>query len=236
MALGAHFQWQLLIMMSKFSSTCGSNPNWTELDLRFRFRFTKSKFLDRTAGSRFGQLLSSLSNRPADFIVQGSQKKLLNRTEPNFDITTPSTPRTHLCVASARLHPSAHSPSPPTVSPASPLTAFWGAPASSSTTPHIARAAALLASHGHQDAQELFQLISECVREDNVRVLREGVRDGGFSGVPLQATMRWRVSLAHLTAYGDAPHMSALRIHGGDFAPVTNNSCSSTYKYTNIQT
>ncbi|KAJ7681865.1 hypothetical protein DFH06DRAFT_947857, partial [Mycena polygramma] len=44
------------------------------------------------------------------------------------------------------------------------------------------KAAALLASHEHQDAQELFQLISECVREESARVGREGARDRGFGG------------------------------------------------------
>ncbi|KAJ7622713.1 hypothetical protein B0H17DRAFT_842474, partial [Mycena rosella] len=43
-----------------------------------------------------------------------------------------------------------------------------------------AKAAALLASHEHQDAQELFQLLSECVREESARVSREGARDRGF--------------------------------------------------------
>ncbi|KAJ7215546.1 hypothetical protein GGX14DRAFT_562756 [Mycena pura] len=38
-----------------------------------------------------------------------------------------------------------------------------------------ARAAALLASHKHQDLQEL--LFSECVREENARVGREGTQD-----------------------------------------------------------
>ncbi|KAJ7202523.1 hypothetical protein GGX14DRAFT_570629 [Mycena pura] len=121
------------------------------------------------------------------------------RSRRLVDLLAALNTRSHLCVPSAqpplkrpsapRLHPSAHPPSPPTASPASPLTAFRGAPASSSTTPHIARAAALLASHGHPDAQELFQLISECVREDNVnaRVGRAGVRDGGSAGVTAAA-------------------------------------------------
>ncbi|KAJ6464352.1 hypothetical protein C8R45DRAFT_840408, partial [Mycena sanguinolenta] len=43
-----------------------------------------------------------------------------------------------------------------------------------------AKATALLASHEHQDAQELFQLLSECVREEGARVVREGARDRGL--------------------------------------------------------
>ncbi|KAJ7936420.1 hypothetical protein B0H13DRAFT_1562220, partial [Mycena leptocephala] len=41
------------------------------------------------------------------------------------------------------------------------------------------KAAALLATHEHQDAQELFQLLSECVREESVRVGREGGEGSG---------------------------------------------------------
>ncbi|KAJ7181439.1 hypothetical protein C8R43DRAFT_823635, partial [Mycena crocata] len=48
-----------------------------------------------------------------------------------------------------------------------------------------AKAAALLASHEHQDAQELFQLLSECVREEGARVAREGGRGRGFAGMGL---------------------------------------------------
>ncbi|KAJ7034338.1 hypothetical protein C8F04DRAFT_1349641 [Mycena alexandri] len=59
------------------------------------------------------------------------------------------------------------------------LTAFWDArgaatvPTSSSSRSST-KATALLASHEHQDAQELFQLLSECVREEAGRVGREG--------------------------------------------------------------
>ncbi|KAJ7613527.1 hypothetical protein FB45DRAFT_981791 [Roridomyces roridus] len=37
-----------------------------------------------------------------------------------------------------------------------------------------AKAAALLATHEHQDAQEFFQLLTECVREERARVVAEG--------------------------------------------------------------
>ncbi|KAJ6470745.1 hypothetical protein C8R47DRAFT_1023391, partial [Mycena vitilis] len=70
---------------------------------------------------------------------------------------------------------------------ASALSAFWDAasPSASSSAQsnnNSLKAAALLASHEHQDAQELFQLISECVREESARVGREGARDRGFGG------------------------------------------------------
>ncbi|KAJ7823419.1 cysteine proteinase [Mycena olivaceomarginata] len=52
---------------------------------------------------------------------------------------------------------------------------------SSSPSPSSpAKANALLASHEHQDAQELFQLLSEAVREESARVAREaGTRGPG---------------------------------------------------------
>ncbi|KAJ6578971.1 hypothetical protein B0H10DRAFT_2101135 [Mycena sp. CBHHK59/15] len=49
-------------------------------------------------------------------------------------------------------------------------------------SPSGPKAAALLSSHEHQDAQELFQLISECVRDESARVAREAARDRGFAG------------------------------------------------------
>ncbi|KAJ7737414.1 hypothetical protein DFH07DRAFT_985524 [Mycena maculata] len=51
--------------------------------------------------------------------------------------------------------------------------------ASGSTT--NLKASALLATHEHQDAQELFQLLSEAVREDAQRVAREGARSRGLA-------------------------------------------------------
>ncbi|KAJ7195615.1 hypothetical protein GGX14DRAFT_545844 [Mycena pura] len=109
---------------------------------------------------------------------------------PRSSLPPHSTLRTHLGVPSARppsaprRHPSSISP---TASPVSAPTAFWDARASSSTTPHIAQVAALLASHEHQDAQDLFQLLSECVREENTRIGHEGARDRGFAGVAAAA-------------------------------------------------
>ncbi|KAJ7681862.1 hypothetical protein DFH06DRAFT_1387709 [Mycena polygramma] len=62
---------------------------------------------------------------------------------------------------------------------ASALSAFWNAASpssfsSASSNNNSLKAAALLASHEHQDAQELFQLISECVREESAHVGRGG--------------------------------------------------------------
>ncbi|KAJ7509079.1 hypothetical protein B0H11DRAFT_1703283, partial [Mycena galericulata] len=42
------------------------------------------------------------------------------------------------------------------------------------------KASALLATHEHQDAQEFFQLLSESVHEERMRVAREGARDRGL--------------------------------------------------------
>ncbi|KAF7302207.1 USP domain-containing protein [Mycena indigotica] len=69
---------------------------------------------------------------------------------------------------------------------ASALSAFWGSGSSNLNLGASAKATALLASHEHQDAQELFQLISECVREDNARVSKEAARDRGFAIASLE--------------------------------------------------
>ncbi|KAF7294218.1 USP domain-containing protein [Mycena chlorophos] len=78
-------------------------------------------------------------------------------------------------------NPSDDEPAP---SAASALSAFWGSGSTSLNLGASAKATALLASHEHQDAQELFQLISECVRDDATRVAKEGARDRGFALVP----------------------------------------------------
>ncbi|KAJ7823513.1 cysteine proteinase [Mycena olivaceomarginata] len=53
-------------------------------------------------------------------------------------------------------------------------------PPTLSSSDSSAKANALLASHEHQDAQELFQLLSEAVREESARVAREaGTRGPG---------------------------------------------------------
>ncbi|KAF7332598.1 USP domain-containing protein [Mycena kentingensis (nom. inval.)] len=77
----------------------------------------------------------------------------------------------------------------PAPSAASALSAFWGSHSASSSLNlgASAKATALLASHEHQDAQELFQLVSECVREDSLRVAKEGKRDRGFAATPIPA-------------------------------------------------
>ncbi|KAJ7442788.1 hypothetical protein B0H11DRAFT_489708 [Mycena galericulata] len=70
-----------------------------------------------------------------------------------------------------------------TPAPAPALSAFWDARQGSSSSSVGAKAAALLASYEHQDAQEFFQLLSESMREDSARVAREGARDRGFAAV-----------------------------------------------------
>ncbi|KAJ7739169.1 hypothetical protein B0H16DRAFT_66162 [Mycena metata] len=68
---------------------------------------------------------------------------------------------------------------------ASALTAFWDARGAATVpTGSSTKATALLASHEHQDAQELFQLLSECVREEAARVGKEG----GGRGIAAVAT------------------------------------------------
>ena len=41
----------------------------------------------------------------------------------------------------------------------------------------------LFSSHEHQDAQELFQLLTECVKKEATAVDREGRRDRGLVGL-----------------------------------------------------
>ncbi|KAH8101987.1 hypothetical protein DFH11DRAFT_1845138 [Phellopilus nigrolimitatus] len=45
------------------------------------------------------------------------------------------------------------------------------------------RRSMLFASREHQDAQELFQLLSECVKDESLAVDREGQRDRGLGGL-----------------------------------------------------
>ncbi|KAJ7455772.1 hypothetical protein FB451DRAFT_1099175 [Mycena latifolia] len=68
-----------------------------------------------------------------------------------------------------------------------------------------AKGAALLASHEHQDAQELFQLLSECVREERARVAREGGRDRGFALPAMSPLASPSPSPAEAGAAGDGP-------------------------------
>ncbi|KAJ3505696.1 hypothetical protein NLJ89_g7283 [Agrocybe chaxingu] len=44
-------------------------------------------------------------------------------------------------------------------------------------------ASSLFNSREHQDAQELFQLVSECIKNEMITVDREGLRDRGMAGV-----------------------------------------------------
>lgn len=55
---------------------------------------------------------------------------------------------------------------------------FWGASPRGSTSKSSKRAAALLATHEHQDAQEFFQLLSACARSARVSLLRGRARLG----------------------------------------------------------
>lgn len=47
---------------------------------------------------------------------------------------------------------------------------------------------ALFSSREHQDAQELFQLISECIKSETAAVDKEGLRDRGLGGLTEEAT------------------------------------------------
>jgi ubiquitin carboxyl-terminal hydrolase 1 len=51
------------------------------------------------------------------------------------------------------------------------------------TTQSEGRTNSLLCSREHQDAQELFQLLSECIKNDIAAVDREGYRDRGLGGL-----------------------------------------------------
>ncbi|KAJ7098530.1 hypothetical protein B0H15DRAFT_1018848 [Mycena belliarum] len=135
------------------------------------------------------QALASLSHLPAHL------RALRARAEA-LDVPTPVTDA--LLDLLAALNTPAASPSPlratalvealcappPDMDFSSPSTAlaFWasggGSGSGSGTAP---RAQALLASHEHQDAQELFQLVSEAVRDEGARVRREGALVRGFA-------------------------------------------------------
>lgn len=62
------------------------------------------------------------------------------------------------------------------------ITALTSPTPSSSKLNQQARSASLFASREHQDAQELFQLISECIKEEAGAVARETKRDRGLGG------------------------------------------------------
>jgi len=49
--------------------------------------------------------------------------------------------------------------------------------------PEPGRRSPLFSSREHQDAQELFQLVSECVKKEATAVEREGARDLGFGAL-----------------------------------------------------
>jgi len=51
------------------------------------------------------------------------------------------------------------------------------------TSAPIRSAHSLFSSREHQDAQELFQLVSECIKNEMMAVDREGLRDRGMAGV-----------------------------------------------------
>lgn len=54
---------------------------------------------------------------------------------------------------------------------------------SSSKMNQQARSASLFASREHQDAQELFQLVSECIKEEAGAIAQESKRDRGLGGL-----------------------------------------------------
>jgi ubiquitin carboxyl-terminal hydrolase 1 len=47
----------------------------------------------------------------------------------------------------------------------------------------------LFSSREHQDAQELFQLVSEYIKKEATAVSREGMRDLGFGGLASLSTL-----------------------------------------------
>lgn len=51
------------------------------------------------------------------------------------------------------------------------------------TNPSHGRTNSLLYSREHQDAQELFQLLSECIKNEIAAVDKEGYRDRGLGGL-----------------------------------------------------
>ncbi|KAJ7193214.1 hypothetical protein GGX14DRAFT_592949 [Mycena pura] len=147
----------------------------------------------------------------ASHLARPPRHSLSRRAQHSGPIHDPGVPSARPPSAPRR-HPSSISP---TASPVSALTAFWDACISSSTTPHIARAAALLVSHEHQDVQELFQLLSECVREENARVGREGARDHGFAGVTAAAPADDDAQVGVLSPFGGLTATRRACLHCG---------------------
>lgn len=56
-------------------------------------------------------------------------------------------------------------------------------------SPSVARNNSLMYSREHQDAQELFQLVSECIKTELAEVDKEGHRDRGFAGLGLDKSI-----------------------------------------------
>ncbi|KAK6981642.1 USP domain-containing protein, partial [Favolaschia claudopus] len=102
-------------------------------------------------------------------------------------LCTPPPPLSNSSSSTSPYSSSLTSGSAPTTSAASILSAFWSSGTNSTSTAGGAskKATALLASHEHQDAQELFQLLSECVREEGARVWRERGSASGFASSSL---------------------------------------------------
>ncbi|KAK0230219.1 hypothetical protein IW262DRAFT_385611 [Armillaria fumosa] len=55
------------------------------------------------------------------------------------------------------------------------------------SSPSSARFNSLFNSREHQDAQELFQLVSECIKNETINVDREGLRDHGLNALSQEA-------------------------------------------------
>ncbi len=55
------------------------------------------------------------------------------------------------------------------------------------SSPSSARFNSLFNSREHQDAQELFQLVSECIKNETINVDKEGLRDHGLNALSQEA-------------------------------------------------
>lgn len=106
-------------------------------------------------------------------------------TSPHL-LLTPSGTSSSVCTALASpRHSSTHSPSPPDLNtPKSNPMPLRPHAMIAALSQHSARKQNLFGSREHQDAQELFQLVSECVKDEALAVVKESRRDKGFGGLP----------------------------------------------------
>ncbi|KAJ7919490.1 hypothetical protein B0H13DRAFT_2656774 [Mycena leptocephala] len=149
------------------------------------------------------QALASLSGLSPYLLAIRTRAEALDVPTPVVDASLTSSPRSTPpppppSAPSLLSRPSVRRLLPsirPSASSSSLTSAFWDAPRGASTTSNAsAKAAALLASHEHQDAQELFQLLSECVRE------RARASDGRSPFDGLTATRRACVRCGYTAA------------------------------------